>query len=200
MLFRLAVAAASLVAAAPSASAQIIRELRVGAIDTNICITNCDNTNQEDGFNIEAEVVFAPPKRLRYIGSPRPFLVASINTAGDTSFGGFGLVWNWDFLPGWSLEPSFGYVVHSGAIDVPLPIGPPENAEINNAFDEDNVLFGSRDLFRSTLALNRDITKRLGIQVIYEHLSHGQILGSGRNQGSDNLGGRFYYRFGALGG
>jgi lipid A 3-O-deacylase len=32
--------------------------------------------------------------------------------------------------------------------------------------------------------------------LIYEHLSHGQILGNGRNQGLDTLGLRVAYRFG----
>jgi hypothetical protein len=33
------------------------------------------------------------------------------------------------------------------------------------------------------------------VQAVFEHLSHGQILGSGRNQGLDMAGVRVVYRF-----
>ncbi len=195
-MYRYLTGAAALALAAQSASAEIVQEVRFGVLEHNICVTNCDNANSEEGVNVQAEIVFDRPGFFKYLLNPRPFIVGSYNTAGNTSFGGFGLVWQWQFSKRFALEPSLGYVIHTGAIDVPLPIGPPENTAINDAFDENNVLFGSRDLFRTTLALNYDITERLGVQLIFEHLSHGQILGDGRNQGNDSLGGRFYYRFG----
>jgi lipid A 3-O-deacylase len=34
-----------------------------------------------------------------------------------------------------------------------------------------------------------------GLQLQYDHLSHGQILGNGRNQGLDNIGVRVYWQF-----
>ncbi|MEL7128758.1 MAG: acyloxyacyl hydrolase [Pseudomonadota bacterium] len=175
----------------------IVEELRFGVLAHNISVgINPGNENQEDGENIQGEIVFGSPPLLdrRWTGRPRPYIVGSVNTAGDTSFGGFGLLWNFDFGRGkkWSVEPGLGYIVHSGAIDLPFPIGDPQNTE----FDENNILFGSRDLFRTTLALNRDLGQRWGMQIIYEHLSHGQILGQGRNQGNDSIGARVYFRFG----
>ncbi|MEO0982903.1 MAG: acyloxyacyl hydrolase [Pseudomonadota bacterium] len=189
---RLACLAAVSLATSGAASAQLVQEVRAGGLAHNICVVNCDNANQEDGFNVQGEIVFDRPDFFKYLLKPRPFIVGSVNTAGDTSFGGFGLVWNWDFARKWSLEPSLGYVIHTGELEVPFPIGDPRNLE----FDENNILFGSRDLFRTTLALNRDLGDNWGVQVIFEHLSHGQILGDGRNQGNDSLGGRVYYRFG----
>ncbi|MEL6257957.1 MAG: acyloxyacyl hydrolase [Pseudomonadota bacterium] len=177
--------------ASPVAKAQLLEEVRAGALIHNICVTNCDNANKEPGFNVQGELVFARPGFFKYILNPRPFIVGSVNTEGATSFGGFGLLWNWDFAPKWSLEPSVGYIVHTGEIDVPFPPGTPENTE----FDNENILFGSRDLFRTGLALNRDIGENWGVQIQYEHLSHGQILDSGRNQGNDSIGGRVYVRF-----
>ncbi len=180
----------------------IVAEVRFGILAHNVSVgINPGNENQEAGENIQAEIVFRTPKRLKwkYFFSPEPYLVGSVNTAGNTSFGGGGLLW--DFQLGkrqrWEFETGIGYIVHNGAIDIPFP-GQGGNAQ-NATFDANNILFGSRDLFRTTLAFNRHLGKHWGVQVIYEHLSHGQILGSGRNQGNDSVGARAYYRFGRAG-
>lgn len=158
----------------------------------NVCILDCDNADKEDGPNINGEIVFSSPDFLSLIWSPRPYVMGSVNTAGDTSFGGAGLNWNWDFAEGWSLEPGVGYVVHDGELDFPFPQGDPRN----NPISESKVFLGSRDLFRTSLSLNRDLAGPWGVQLMYEHLSHGQILGNGRNQGLDNIGVRVRYAFG----
>ena len=189
---RLIALAIGTTALAAPASAQFIEEARIGVMQHNVCISDCKNADKEDGPNIEGELVFAGPDIFRYIASPRPYIVASYNTAGNTNFGGFGLLWNWDFATGWSLEPSLGYVIHDGANESPFPQGDPRS----DAFAKDNIYFGSDDLFRPGLALNRDIGENWGVQLQYEHLSHGQILGDGRNQGVDNIGVRGYWRFG----
>lgn len=189
---RLIALAIGTTALAAPASAQFIEEARIGVMQHNVCISDCKNADKEDGPNIEGELVFAGPDIFRYIASPRPYIVASYNTAGNTNFGGFGLLWNWDFATGWSLEPSLGYVIHDGANESPFPQGDPRS----DAFAKDNIYFGSDDLFRTGLALNRDIGENWGVQLQYEHLSHGQILGDGRNQGVDNIGVRGYWRFG----
>lgn len=174
-----------------AAQAGPVDEFRLGVVQHNVCIANCDNANKEDGPNVSGEIVFNSPELLDIIWSPRPYVMASVNTAGDTSFGGAGLHWNWDFAEGWSLEPGVGYVIHDGELNFPFPQGDPRNDPIS----ETTVFFGSRDLFRTSLSLNRDFGEKWGAQVMYEHLSHGQILGSGRNQGVDNIGVRVLYRF-----
>jgi lipid A 3-O-deacylase len=174
------------------AQAQLVEEVRVGVLQHNICVADCKNANKEDGPTVEGELVFASPGVFRYVLSPRPYAIASINTAGDTSYGGFGLLWNFDFAEKWSFEPSLGYVIHDGALESPFPQGSPES----EAFAEENVFLGSEDLFRTGFALNRDFGENWGGQLVYEHLSHGQILGDGRNQGLDSAGVRVYYKFG----
>ena len=176
----------------PQAQAQLIEEARVGVMRHNICVIDCKNADKEDGPTIEGELVFAAPDFFRYILSPRPYALASVNVSGDTSYGAVGLLWNWDFAENWSLEPSLGYAIHDGAVASPFPQGSPES----NAFSQENVLYGSEDLFRTGLAINRDIGENWGLQIQYEHLSHGQILGNGRNQGVDSLGVRAYWQFG----
>lgn len=174
------------------ACAQAVDEVRLGALAHNICVVDCDNADKEDGPNISGEIVFTTPDILKFIGKPRPYLVASVNTQGNTSFGAAGLHWNWDFAEGWSLEPGFGYAIHTGEETFPFPQGDPRNDPVSAK----TIYFGSRDLFRSSLALSRDLAGPWGVQIMYEHLSHGQIIGSGRNQGLDNIGVRVSYAFG----
>jgi len=179
------------VVAAPAAYAGV-DEIHVGVMDHNICVTNCDNADKEDGPNIEFQVSFDSPGFLNWAGAPQPYLMASINTAGDTSFGGAGLEWRWNFAGNWALEPGVGIVAHDGATDNPYANGTPEAA----AFSDENVLLGSDLLFRTSLGLTYDFDGPWEAQAFFEHLSHGQILGSGRNQGLDELGIRFGYQFG----
>lgn len=177
---------------APSVAHAGVDQVHVGVMAHNICVANCKNADKEDGPNVEFQVSFDSPEFLNWALSPQPYLMASVNSAGDTSFGGFGLEWRWDFAEGWALEPGLGYIVHDGELENPYANGTPEAAE----FAENHVQFGSRDLFRTSLALTRDLPGPWEVQVLYEHLSHGQILGNGRNQGIDEIGVRVGYRFG----
>lgn len=169
-----------------------VSEVHIGAMRHNICVTDCKNANKEDGLNVEFEVSFDSPDFLTWAGAPRPYLVASLNSAGDTSFAGGGVEWRFDFAEGWALEPGIGYVVHDGELDNLFDGRTPEAA----AFAEEHVLLGSRDLFRSSLGLTRDFEGPWEAQLFFSHLSHGQILGNGRNQGMDQLGFRMGYQFG----
>ncbi len=179
------------VALAPAARADIA-EIHVGVMAHNICVTDCKNAGKEDGPNVEFQVSFDSPAFLSWAGSPQPYVMASINTAGETSFGGFGLEWRWEFADGWALEPGFGYIIHNGETNNPFPNGSPQA----QAFADEHVLLGSEDLFRTSLGLTRDFEGPWEAQLFFEHLSHGQILGSGRNQGLDQIGIRFGYQFG----
>jgi lipid A 3-O-deacylase len=175
-----------------AARADLIDEIRVGATAHNITIMDEKVGSKESGPNVEGEVVFAPPHMLRWLGAPRPYLMVSYNTHGKTSWAGGGLYWRIRLSENWALEPRLGYVVHNGEIDIPYPLGDPRNTQ----FEKDNVLLGSRDLFRDTIALERRWGPNFATQLFYEHLSHGNILGQGRNQGMDELGLRAVVRFG----
>lgn len=183
-------AAAASLFTASTASAQV-DSLRLGVMDHNIRVTDGKNADKESGVNIHGEVSFASPRLLRAIGSPHPFLVASVNTDGNTSFAGAGIGWDVRLGGGWRIEPGFGYVVHDGEVENPFPSNTPEAVE----FSSTRVLLGSRDLFRSSLAVTRDFGEEWAVQLLYEHLSHGQILGTGRNQGLDEIGVRLVRRF-----
>lgn len=184
--------ALAFVAGAP-ASADPLEEFRFGAMAHNICVLDCDNAYKESGVNVAGELVFSSPDLLAWALRPRPYVMASVNTSGDTSYAAVGLTWDFDFAERWSVEPGFGYAIHDGdPLDNPFPPSDPSRGP----YQETTLFLGSRDLFRTSLALSRDITESWGVQLAYEHLSHGQILGSGRNQGLDELGLRLQYKFG----
>lgn len=188
---RLASCTIALATLAVPAHAQLIEEVRLGVVQHNICVADCDNADKEDGPNINGEVVFASPKFLSFAFSPRPYVMGSANTAGKTSFGAVGMEWTFDIPGGWAIEPGLGYAIHDGALESPYPQGNP----LGDAYTEENVLLGSKDLFRTSLSVNKDFGENWGAQIMYEHLSHGQMLGNGRNQGLDNLGVRIIYKF-----
>ena len=183
-----AVASAALIA--PAAAAQV-DSARLGVMKHNICVTDCKNADKESGVNINGELRFSSPDFLAWAWSPHPYIVASVNTDGNTSYGGVGLEWDIPFAGQWHFEPGFGYIIHDGAVNNPFPSG--TQAAVD--YSADHVLLGSKDLFRTNLALTYDFNETWAMQAIYEHLSHGQILGEGRNQGMDELGVRLVWRF-----
>ncbi len=91
------------------------------------------------------------------------------------------MLWRWEFADGWAFEPAFGYIIHDGEIDNPFPGTSAEGV----AFEEEHQLLGSRDLVRSSFALEREFSDRFAAQLYWRHMSHGQILDEGRNQGLD---------------
>lgn len=81
---------ATLAALPGAASAQVLDEARFGVTAHNTCVLYCDNSNKEDGPNLNGEIVLNSPDFLDLVWSPRPYAMASLNTAGDTSFAGQG--------------------------------------------------------------------------------------------------------------
>jgi len=186
----LAVCGVSAVALAPGASAQV-ESVRLGVMKHNICVNDCKNADKESGVNINGEIRFDSPGFLSFIWSPKPYVMASVNTDGNTSYAGFGLQYDFALGDKFLFEPGFGYVIHDGSVNNPYPSGTQQAVD----FSADHVLLGSKDLFRTSLALTWKLTDTWGVQGIYEHLSHGQILGKGRNQGLDEIGVRAVWTF-----
>jgi len=175
-----------------TAHAGAVDEVKVGVLAHNICITNCKNADKEDGPIVDVQVNFKSPDFLKYVWSPHPYVSISPNVSGDTSFAAVGLEWRWEFADGWAFVPGFGYAIHDGEVKNKFPNGTPQATQ----FSDDHVLYGSRDLFRTTFAFQREFGEHWRGEVVYAHYSHGQILGSGRNQGTDQAGVRIGYKFG----
>jgi hypothetical protein len=166
---------------AETAAAQV-EEIRFGSAAHNVL----DRERKERSANRNMEMVFRSPALLKFLGSPRPYMMVSSSSSGATSWAGFGLYWRVE-IGEWVIEPGLGYVVHNGWNDARHVNGDPHGGP--------RILFGSRDLFRETLALERTSGPRAARQVFVEHLSHGQILGAGRNQGTEEIGARTIWRF-----
>jgi lipid A 3-O-deacylase len=179
---------AGMAVASPAAA---MEEAKIGLLAHNICITNCKNADKEDGPMVDLQINFHSPGFLRVVGSPRPYLAVSPNVSGDTSFAAAGIEWRWEFVDGWTLNPGLGYAVHDGEVKNKFANGTPQSTQ----FAAENVLYGSRDLFRTSLGLGKELGENWGVEGFYVHYSHGQILGSGRNQGTDQAGVRVGYRY-----
>lgn len=169
-----------------------VEEVRLGVVG-NIRSDRGEVVGGKYGaLNAEIDIISSSPDFLNLIGSPRPYLFVSVPTAEDgVTFGGVGLYWRNEFVSDWAFELGFGYVIHDGEIDQIYTPGSPEAA----AFAAEHQLLGSRDLFRTSMALERELGERAALQLYWEHMSHGQILDKGRNQGLDYVGLRFLYRF-----
>lgn len=175
--------------AAP-ASAKV-EEIRLGYVDNLRDDHGEIVEGKHSGGNVEFDIISSSPDFLNIIGSPRPYLMGSFATNDEgVNFGGFGVLWRWEFADGWAFEPGFGYIIHDGETDNPFPDGSPAAAD----FEAENQLLGSEDLFRTTFALEREFGDRFAAQLYWQHMSHGQILDSGRNQGLDYVGVRLAYR------
>jgi lipid A 3-O-deacylase len=169
-----------------------VDEISAGVYLHNSCLFNCKNANKEPEPNVEAEMQFSDIQSWTWIHHPRPYVMASVNLRGATSYAGAGLAWKFDMSPHWAFTPSFGIVVHNGELNNKFANGTPEAAH----FFEEHVLLGSRALFRTSFGLTHQMSDHWNVQAHYEHLSHGQILGHGRNQGLDEYGIRIGYDFG----
>jgi lipid A 3-O-deacylase len=168
-----------------------IDELRFAYVN-NLQDDHGEIVDGKEGENAELELVSSSPDFLNIIGSPRPYIMVSGNVSNDgVNFGGVGLLWRWEFADGWAFEPGFGYIIHDGELDNPFP----DNTVAAADFSEEHQLLGSRDLFRTSFALEREFGSRVAAQLYWEHMSHGQILDTGRNQGLDYVGLRLLYRF-----
>jgi len=170
-----------------------VDSIHFGVMAHNIRVIDPKNANKEDGPAVEFQVNFDSPRFLHWAGSPTPYAVASLNVAGDTSFAGVGLEWRLRLGEHWTFDPGLGYVIHDGELEVPFPFGSQEAVD----FSAEHVLLGSRDLFRTSFGFSREFGERWSGQVFFSHLSHGQILGNGRNQGMDQIGLRIGRRFGS---
>jgi lipid A 3-O-deacylase len=135
--------------------------------------------NEERGADADGEIRFLPWELLDFMASPRPHLGFHINSAGDTSQVFTGLTWEWNFLPPFFADASFGLAVHDGAITT-------------DALHTKEL--GSRVLFRESVEIGWNIYGPHSVSVLVDHVSHGHILGS-ENEGMDSLGLRYGYRF-----
>ena len=153
----------------------ILSELRLGVMAHDVGIFG---RKEEDGVNVNVELLFNSPELLSTIWSPRFHAGFSINSSDSTNQTYIGLTWSWDFLDKMFAEASLGGAVHDG-----------ETLTIRN----DRKSLGCKVLLRESVAVGYSISKAHSVSVMLDHISNAKLCKS--NEGLDSLGMRYGYRF-----
>jgi lipid A 3-O-deacylase len=126
----------------------------------------------ERGAAVQIGYRAAPQETLKAIGSPSPYVLASVNVDGKTSFVAAGL--SWKFGDKVYVRPGIGFAL---------------NDNYKTKFDRFGVQsdLGSVLLFEPELALGAKLLPDLAIEAAWTHISHAQIFG-GQNPGLDVIG------------
>lgn len=191
-LFSLGLAVCAAGSAGGPAQAKV-SEIRGAIMAHNIETNVSKNAGKEDGPDVQVEVLWDSPDWLRFAFSPRPSAIASLNTRGETSFAGVGLDWTFPIGARLTVDPYLGYVIHNGdPLDNPYA---PSDSVRRAKFNAEELALGSRDLFRLGVALGYRHNEEWTSYLVYEHVSHGHILGGSKNQGLDNIGVRIGRNF-----
>lgn len=157
-------------AASPAAAQEVFAGVYVHGVDTPFTLRT-----EEEGTDIQAGVRFAPLESLAFIGKPAPYLTASVNTRGDTSFAGGGLGWKLGAGPVY-VRPGLGIVVHDGP------------SERFSAHDGKRTDLGSKVLFAPEVAIGTRLSDRVSLEASWVHVSHARLFNWGQNPGIDMMG------------
>jgi hypothetical protein len=172
----LAAALAACLFAAPAAAQEVFAGVYVHEVDTPLTLST-----EENGADIAAGYRFAPIEALGFVGRPAPYVIGSLNTAGDTSFAGAGVSWTIGKGPVY-LRPAVAVVVHDGPDHRVSPV-------TGHRTD-----LGSRVLFEPELGLGYRVTDRLAVEASWMHISQGRLFNWQQNPGIDMIGARLAYR------
>ncbi|WP_126172120.1 acyloxyacyl hydrolase [Altericroceibacterium xinjiangense] len=171
-IFRLAgacCAASVAIVSNPAAAQEVFTGIYVHGVDTPFSLET-----EEGGADIALGYRFGRQDALSIIGRPAPYLIASVNTQGDTSFAGGGLSWKIGKGPVW-VRPGLGLVLHDG---------PSERFSVGARRTD----LGSRVLFEPEIAIGTQVTPRLGVEASWVHVSHARLFNSQQNPGIDMMG------------
>ena len=153
----------------------ILSEIRLGVLKHD---TGPFSRTEEDGVNVNLELLFTSPGFLEAVWSPRPHLGVSINTSGDTSQAYFGLSWEFDVWRDLIVGFSFGGSVHNGETETDRT---------------DRKELGCHLLFRESLELGWRFGEHHVITAFLDHISNANLCD--KNEGMESVGVRYGYRF-----
>lgn len=180
-----AIAAAILAAAVPTVAAaqtQIVDEFKFGALAHDVSLLD---RHVESGADVNFEMLFTPPEFFSVIGSPRPHLGGSLNTAGNTNAGYFGLTWGIMLI-----QNLFGWgngVFVNGSLGGALQDG------YTNSAPPGRKKLGSTALFRESLELGYQLTPGVSVSGFVDHMSNANL--APHNAGITNAGARLGFKF-----
>ncbi|WP_305097324.1 acyloxyacyl hydrolase [Croceibacterium aestuarii] len=174
--FSLACAAALAAWTVPAHAGEVFAGAYVHGVDTPFTLDT-----PESGTDVELGYRFDPIEGLRAIGKPSPYLFASVNTGGDTSFAGAGLAWKVE-KGRFYIRPGIGFVVQDGP-----------RSRIDPLSGKHTEL-GSRVLFEPELALGTKLSEQLSVEASWVHISHARLFNARQNPGVDMMGVRLNWR------
>lgn len=172
---------------------RLISEIRAGVFyhDAAIFVRPGDRDDlrvERAGADINLELLFVSPGFLDPVGSPRPHIGVTVNTAGATSQAYAGLTWNWDLSDSLFFEFNGGGAVHNGQTD-----SPPPDLLLPYTATNGQKLLGCSTLFRLGIAMGVRFAERQSLTLALDHVSNGYLCDV--NPGLDTFGLRWGYRF-----
>ena len=184
-MLRAVVVAAVLGIAVPTAAVaetQVVDEFKFGVLAHDVGLFD---KHVESGADINFEMLFTPPEFFRVIGSPRPHLGGSLNTAGKTNDGYFGLTWGITLIQnlfGWG-----GGVFANGSLGGALQDG------FTNSAPPDRKKLGSTALLRESIELGYQLTPNLSVSGFVDHMSNANL--APHNAAITDAGARLGFKF-----
>ncbi|MDH5748920.1 MAG: acyloxyacyl hydrolase [Rhodospirillales bacterium] len=160
-----------------ASSGKIFSEIRLGVLWHD---EGPFSHRKEEGVDGNIEILFASPRWLDFIGSPRPHVGGSFNSAGDTNQAYLGLTWDWSFWKGAFAEFSLGGAIHDGETD-------------QGSAPLDRKELGCPVLFRESIGLGWRFQNRHSISLHLDHISNAKLCDT--NEGLENVGIRYGYMF-----
>ena len=149
------------------------------------------NDAKEKGVDGNIEVLFISPDMFEIIWSPRPHLGASFNASDDDTDQIYaGLTWEWEPFASMFVDFGFGFTVHNGNLSN-------DNGTMGAVPNPDETRrreFGCEVLFRESLEVGYRFNWTHSLSLLWDHISHGGLCNS-ENEGMDNAGLRYGYRF-----
>ena len=136
---------------------------------------------------------------LWWLFKPAVHGMISANTNVPTDFVAAGFDWPIGlFGSKWYVRPGIGLAYTTGEADIGNAFAPgisAQESERRAHLAATRIDFGSSVLFEPELAFGYRINDKWRAELSYVHLSNGQILHQGKNQGMDDIGLRVGYRF-----
>ena len=166
----IAIAAMAGLASAPAAAGEVFAGVYAHGVETPLTFHT-----GEEGVDLQLGYRFGGIEALAAVGKPAPYMIASVNAGGDTSFAGAGLGWRLGKGPVY-VRPGVGLVVHDGPSDW-----------IDPATGRHTEL-GSRVLFAPELGVGARVTDKLSVEASWVHISHARLFNGAQNPGIDMMG------------
>ncbi len=160
-----------------------VSELRAGVMLhdvetswTNPILANIDSLDPNKFQNLNLEILFRPPdlEWVRWLGSPRIGLEASLNFTGKESYARLSSVWHIPiFDTPFFYEPMLGGTVHNGILS-------------NAPAGRRNL--GCRFLFQYGFNFGANVSDTTTVMLTVEHSSHLWLCGVNTNDGINRAG------------